>query len=202
VQSVNDAPTFRLAPEASLSIPEDSGQQIYPTFVVAKSAGAPDEAGQTLAFTTTNNNEALFTVQPAISANGTLTYTPAPNVFGTATVTVLLKDNGGTENGGTDTAAPQTFTIDIVPVNDAPRNTVPGEQLIRQGQVVVFSQENGNGLSIADPDAGNSPVQVSLSAGSGTLTLARTESLTFTTSTANNLVLAAARATSTPLWMG
>ncbi|HEY2950993.1 MAG TPA: Ig-like domain-containing protein [Verrucomicrobiae bacterium] len=67
-----------------------------------------------------NANPALFSVQPAVSVNGTLTYTPAPDANGTAMVTVLLKDNGGTANGGRDTSAPQTFLITILPVNDPP----------------------------------------------------------------------------------
>ncbi len=59
-------------------------------------------------------------MQPAVSANGTLTYTPAANANGIATVTVQLHDNGGTANGGVDTSAAQTFTISVTAVNDAP----------------------------------------------------------------------------------
>jgi hypothetical protein len=65
-------------------------------------AGPPDESGQTLTFSTTNNNNALFSAQPSVAADGTLTYTPAPNANGSATVTVRLSDNGGTANGGVD----------------------------------------------------------------------------------------------------
>ena len=64
-------------------------------------------------FVVTNNNNALFSVQPAVAANGTLTYTPAPNANGSATVTVQVHDNGGTANGGVDTSASQTFTITV-----------------------------------------------------------------------------------------
>ena len=85
----------------------------------AISAGPADESGQTLTFSTTNNNNALFSGQPYVSASGTLTYTPAPNANGSATVTVRLTDNGGTANGGDDYSE-QTFTITVTPVNDAP----------------------------------------------------------------------------------
>src|SRR5205085_1566706 len=67
-----------------------------------------------------NTNNALFSVQPSISAAGVLTFTPAPNAFGTATVNVNLQDNGGTANGGVDTSATMTFTITVNCVNDAP----------------------------------------------------------------------------------
>src|SRR5690606_36187595 len=62
----------------------------------------------------------LFSDQPVISPNGTLTYTAAENAHGVATVSVRLHDNGGTENGGVDTSTVQTFTITVTAVNDAP----------------------------------------------------------------------------------
>jgi hypothetical protein len=51
--------------------------------------------------------------QPALDATGELTFTPKPNMAGTAHVTVTLKDDAGTANGGVDTSAPQTFSITI-----------------------------------------------------------------------------------------
>jgi hypothetical protein len=80
---------------------------------------AGPERGQTVTFQVSNNNPALFAVQPAISTDGTLTYTPAPNACGSAVVTVVLKDNGGTANGGTDTSVPVQFTIAVNPLNDS-----------------------------------------------------------------------------------
>jgi hypothetical protein len=56
----------------------------------------------------------LFSAPPAVSSNGTLTYTPAFLAVGTATVTVRAVDSGGTANGGVDTSPPQTFTISIL----------------------------------------------------------------------------------------
>ena len=59
----------------------------------------------------------------AIAANGTLSFTPAANAFGSAVVTVSLSDNGGTANGGDDTSNSVTFTITVTAVNDAPSFT-------------------------------------------------------------------------------
>src|SRR5207245_10799908 len=57
------------------------------------------ESGQTAQFIVTNNtNSGLFSSAPGISASGTLTYTPAPDANGSATITVVLKDNGGTRD--------------------------------------------------------------------------------------------------------
>ncbi len=67
-----------------------------------------------------NDNNALFAAQPAVGSTGTLTYTPATDANGSATVTLYAQDDGDTANGGSDTSAPQTFTITVDPVNDAP----------------------------------------------------------------------------------
>jgi len=72
-----------------------------------------NESSQVVDFLVSNDNNNLFSVQPAMSANGTLTYTPAPGAIGTATVTVKAHDDGGTLNGGVDTSAAQTFKINV-----------------------------------------------------------------------------------------
>ena len=71
----------------------------------------------------TPTNASLFAVEPAIAADGTLTYTPAADANGTSTVSVKLTDDGGTGNGGDDESATQTFTITVTPVNDVPSFT-------------------------------------------------------------------------------
>ncbi|HUM91981.1 MAG TPA: Ig-like domain-containing protein, partial [Candidatus Competibacter sp.] len=94
------------------------------------SAGPADEAGQTLTFNVTGNtNAALFSAQPTISPTGVLTYTPAANANGVATITLALSDNGpGAPPPNANTSAAQTFTITVSAVNDSPVNTVPGAQ--------------------------------------------------------------------------
>ncbi len=122
VTAVNDAPSFTKG--ADQNVLENAGAQTVANWATAISAGPADESGQTLAFQVTGNTApALFAAGPAISSTGTLTYTPATNASGTATITVVLKDNGGTANGGVDTSAPQTFVIDIGLVNQAPSFT-------------------------------------------------------------------------------
>src|SRR5690606_9990262 len=90
------------------------------------SPGPADEAGQTLAFNATNDNNALFSAQPAIdAATGTLTFTPAADASGVATVTVTLQDSGSGIVPNVNTSAVQTFTITVAAVNDAP-SFIPG----------------------------------------------------------------------------
>jgi len=112
IVAVNDAPSF--VKGADQTVPMNAGAQTVVGWATAILAGPADEAGQSLTFLVTNDNNALFSVQPAIdNATGDLTYTPAPGSAGSALVTVTLSDNGGLENGGIDTSAPQIFTITI-----------------------------------------------------------------------------------------
>ncbi len=114
----NVAPTF--VGGSDIGISEDAGTQTVSAWATAISAGASWEASQSLKFITSNNNPKLFSSQPTIAADGTLTFTPAPNASGTAIVTVQLQDNGGVGPGGADTSAPQTFVISVAAVADAP----------------------------------------------------------------------------------
>jgi VCBS repeat-containing protein len=169
VTAVNDAPSF--AAGANQSVNEDAGAQTVASFATGITpGGGADEAGQTVAFGVTNNNNALFSAQPAIAPNGTLTYTPAANASGSATVTVVATDSGGASS------APQTFTITVTPVNDAPVNTVPAAQATNEDTPLGFSSGNGNAISVADVDAAS--LKVTLTATNGTLTLGVTTGLT------------------------
>jgi uncharacterized repeat protein (TIGR01451 family) len=178
VNGVNDAPSF--VKGANQSVGEDSGAQSILNWATAISAGPADESGQTLAFNTTNDNNALFAVQPSVSPTGTLTYTPAANANGVATVSVSLSDNGGTANGGADTSAVQTFTITVNAANDAPVNTVPGAQNVTKNGSLAFNAANSNLISIGDIDAGAGTMQVTLTATNGVITLSGLSGLSFT----------------------
>ena len=91
-----------------------------PRWATGLSAGPVNEFGQALNFLVSISNPGLFSAQPAIAPNGTLTFTGANNGNGTATVTVQLHDDGGIANGGVDTSTAQTFVITVTPVNSKP----------------------------------------------------------------------------------
>ena len=84
-----------------------------------------------------------------------------------------------TANDGVVSAS-DSATINITAVNDAPVNSVPGPQNINEDTALLFSAGNGNPISIADVDAGNSPVRTTLSVSHGVLSLAGVNGLTFT----------------------
>jgi hypothetical protein len=114
----NFAPSFRGGGDQSVL--EDSSLQRIPQWATEISAGRGRESGQALSFELTHDAPGLFSVQPTLSSDGTLTYQAAPDAWGTATVQVRLRDNGGTNDGGVDTSAPHTLRITVSPVNDAP----------------------------------------------------------------------------------
>jgi autotransporter-associated beta strand protein len=114
VTAINDVPSFTKG--ADQTINEDAGAQTVNGWATGLSQGPANESSQTLSFNVTNDNNGLFSAQPAIDSSGKLTYTAAANANGTATVTVSIQDNGG----GTNTSATQTFTITVNAVNDAP----------------------------------------------------------------------------------
>ena len=147
VDPVNDAPSFTKG--ADQTVKEDAGPQSVSDWATAISAGPSDEASQQVSFVVTNDNNSLFTStgKPAISSEGTLTYTPAPDASGSATVTVVLRDDGGPANGGVDTSAAQTFKITVSPVNDAPTVAVAAG-----GQCGTSGTSGQINLTVADVD--------------------------------------------------
>ena len=169
VATVNDPPTYTGA--GNQSILEDAGAQST-QWATAIAPGPADESAQTVAFTASNDNNALFSVQPSIDASGTLTYTPAADANGVATVTVAAHDDGGTAGGGNDTTT-STFTISVAAVNDSPSYAGAGNQTVLEdagarsaqwatsiapgpanetGQTVAFNVSNdNNGLFSSQP---------------------------------------------------
>ena len=176
VNAVNDAPSFTKGGHQATN--EDSGQSIVAGWATNMSKGPANEAGQTLTFNVTTDNDALFQVLPAIDpATGDLSFTPAENANGDATVTVTLSDDGGTANGGVDTSPAQTFQISVTAINDAPTIQSPGNQTIAEDGQFVFTA--GNAITVSDVDAGSASLSVSIAATS-TVTLGATGGLTVT----------------------
>jgi len=115
---VNDAPTFTMGPD--LVVDEDAGPQVFDNWATDISVGPADEAGQTYVFEVTNDLAALFDEQPTIDTQGTLRFTPKADAFGTANVSIVLRDDGGTANGGSDASPVQQLKITVAPINDRP----------------------------------------------------------------------------------
>jgi len=169
VNAVNDAPSFTKG--ADVSVAEDSGLHTSVGWATGRSkGGGADESAQVLDFVVSNDNNALFLPlgQPAIAgATGTLTFTPAVNAFGSATVTVHIHDDGGTFYGGVDASAPQTFVVTVTPANDAP--------VVSGGSALAYTENAAAAaaaplLALADIDSTNvtgATIQITTGAVSG-----------------------------------
>lgn len=133
------------------------------------SAGPAADAGQSLSLTVTSDNPSLFTAVPSVAADGTLTYTPG-SIAGSAIVTVVAADNGGTAFGGRDRVT-NTFRITVVPANLVVSSTADsGPGSLRD----VIANANMAGLSVTilfAPGAGITPL-TPLPAFTGPVTLA------------------------------
>lgn len=146
VNPVNDPPEFSKGPNQSVL--ENAGPQVASNWATSLRPGPADEASQLLNFTVSNDNNALFAAQPAIASTGTLSYTPALNASGTATISVQLHDSGGTANSGVDTSPAQTFTITILPANQRPVLAAMADQMVHLGATITLT----NHATDPDPD--------------------------------------------------
>lgn len=185
VNAVNDAPSFTKGPDKTVN--EDSGSQFFATWATGMSAGPSDESSQTLTFQVTNNtNTALFSSGPAVNSSGQLSFTPASNANGAATITIVLKDSGGTANGGVDTSASQTFTITVNSVNDAPSFTKGANQTVSNnaGAQTVANWATNISPGPADESSQTVAFQVTNNTNSGIFTvtpaISPTGTLTYT----------------------
>lgn len=111
ITAVNDEPSFTKG--ADQTVDENCGAKSIPAWATSLDKGATNESSQTLIFTVTNDNNSLFSSQPAVSSTGTLTYTPTADTSGTTVCTIYLKDDGGTANSGDDQSPDQTFNITV-----------------------------------------------------------------------------------------
>jgi chemotaxis signal transduction protein len=118
ISPVNDAPSFTVSTNLVL-VAEDAGTITNANFLTGLSTGPTNESAQTWTFTVTSGTNFSFATAPAIGTNGTLTFRSATNAIGTNTITVVMKDSGGVSGGGVDSVT-NTFTIGVIPANDAP----------------------------------------------------------------------------------
>ncbi len=104
VEPVNDPPSF--TPGGSVTVLSSDGGYSA-TWATNISAGPPDESNQTLSFQLSNDNNALFSTQPAMDATGVLTFVTEGTQAGDATVTVVLSD-------GSLVTPAETFVISVL----------------------------------------------------------------------------------------
>ncbi len=157
ISSHNDAPTINAI--ADITVAED------PALVVVSMSGIGygDDCGiQDISVFAGADNiglvENIGLGYTSGSGTGSLSLSIAPDENGKATITVTIKDDGGTANGGVDTKV-ETFVVTVEPVNDTPVciNPVPDQSLcsgtsleldVQNALMKVFEDIDGDVLSI------------------------------------------------------
>lgn len=163
VNPVNDAPSFVAGD--SVIVAEDS-PAYSAVWASSISAGPDNEASQALTFETTNTNPVLFSVQPTIASDGTLSFTPAPDASGNATVTVKLTDDDTA--GGAALSTSKTCTIGLIPavtvgeVATAPELAAIGDKAVDELAPLTFT------ATATDTDLPADTLTFSLGAGAPT----------------------------------
>ena len=129
----------------------------------------------------TGNGTGTITIEDTMdninaALNG-MTFQARSNFEGTAYLSISTDDLGHSGIGG-----PKT-TTDVVAIKTTlvapPAIASPSSLSVDEHQSIVFSQANGNAISVSDSFVGNLPVQVTLSADFGTLSLSGVKGLTF-----------------------
>lgn len=139
VIGVNDPPRFTLSFKAILG--EVGIERRVEEFVNSVSPGPPDESGQSVTFVVVADRPDLFSRGPAISPEGTLTYTLALGASGFTTVSVTAMDDGGTAHGGKDTSQPEVFSIYVAEKGGWPPMRM---EKLPEGKILIRWKDPGN----------------------------------------------------------
>ncbi len=137
---VNDPPSFRLS--GNTAIQSVTGTNTLTGFATGFApGGGEDELSQVVSdYLVSVDSPGLFAVFPSISNDGILRFSPATDRNGIATVTVRVRDNGGTLNGGVDLSSSQNFSITVGTAQSLTLNATElgaHEIAIKNGQLVV-----------------------------------------------------------------
>lgn len=191
VNPVNDAPTItapnsaNIAENATLTF---SGANAISINDVDVGAGdltltlAAAQSNITLASTTgltvtgdgTANVTATGSLANLNAALNGLTYVRAGERGGNFGLQVTVNDLGGTVQGGAAQQTSRTVAINVSDDNDAPTITAPGSASVSfvAGETLTFN--GANAITVADVDAANSPIKVTLTVNGGVGNLSAT----------------------------
>ncbi len=132
-------------------------------------------------------------VTDAQIAAGSLVFRPEGDENGApyATLGFRLRDSGGTDIGGRDTdPAANVITFNVGAVNDGPDNDVPGAQVLDEDGILTFGTGTGNAISVADRDAADGEIIMTLAIADGALALSQTDDLAVTGNGGATMILA------------
>jgi large repetitive protein len=162
----NAAPTFTKGDDRTVL--EDAARVVVPNWATNINPGSGD-VGQTVSFTLTADKPELFSEQPALSSDGTLSFQVKENANGVATVTIVARDDGGTAGGGQDTSSSQTFQITITPVNDPPSFTAGPNQTVAKNAATQTVENWATNISAGPADESSQTLEFLVTTNNPTL---------------------------------
>ena len=133
VVAINDRPTIGAI--ANRNLEDIAGEQT----VTLSGLSDGDAGNQTLTITASSSNLSIVsapTVNYVGGTNATLRFSPVPGSAGNATVTVTVRDSGGTANGGIDTTN-RSFVVRVGPVPPE-IETPPASQIVELGRAATL----------------------------------------------------------------
>ena len=161
VTAINDPPSFALA-STLVDDDEDAGAVLVSDFATDIRPGpatATDEAGQALVFLVTvigTTGTLSFGVAPAIDpVTGDLSFAATADSYGTATIEVVLQDNGSSTPPNVNQSAAQQFSIEIAAVNDEQVLATNAGLTVQQGSVATITS-----AMLETTDVDNSPAEL------------------------------------------
>ncbi len=161
VTAINDAPSFTLA-SSLVAADEDAGGVFvsgFATDIRPGPATSTDEAGQALVFLVTvigTTGTLSFGVAPAIDpVTGDLSFAATEDTYGTATIEVVLQDDGNSTPPNVNQSAAQQFSIEIAAVNDEQVLTTTAGLTVQQASTATISS-----AMLETTDIDNSPAEL------------------------------------------
>ncbi|MHB0875074.1 MAG: beta strand repeat-containing protein [Anaerolineae bacterium] len=156
----------------STTVDPDTGELVATTVTIGTWSGG---SGATPLTVPLNGNATLPAVEALLRAVSYHSSSDSPSAA-TRTIRLRLTD-GFVANDGTTAGLPVDKSVAVVPVNDAPSATVPGAQAVQENTPLPFAAATGNGITVADPDAGTCLMTMTATASHGIFSLADSSQL-------------------------
>jgi microcystin-dependent protein len=133
IRNINEPPAFTKGADRSHPALFNTAQSV--SGWVTPIDDGDSTVTQALTFNVANDNNSLFSVQPSISANGTLTYATS-GTTGSATVSVSLTDDNSINGFAALTSAVQTFVISVG-MTDGTGLAIERSEILQGGEVRI-----------------------------------------------------------------
>lgn len=213
VRPINDPPALDLpAPQLTDEEESLSFNQINENLIAVDD---PDAGDNPLRMTLTVEHGSLTTAQnhnAQVNGNGTaqveilgsithlnaalrgLEYTPEANWNGNEALEIEVNDQGHsgyppTPFSGSELTDSQTLVITVNAINDRPVLSLPGDQTLDEDGELVFSPDHETAIQVADSDAGENPVSLSLTVDMGELSVSEATGVEVAGNESDELVL-------------